>query len=109
MFQSDGENRFESDLYQNVPNMSMMFMMYTPTFGNGNFMIQPPGPGEVQPGFPSVPYMPLEALFYQQMSSNPFTATNLASGGQSVGQQNIAGTQTAYDSEGTSRYQLGVS
>lgn len=108
MFQGGGSD-FENELYQNVPNMSLMFTMYSPMFGNGNFMIQPASPGEVQDGFPAIPYMPLEALIYQQMASSPFTQPAYNIGGDSAGQQNITGTQTAKDSFGTTRYQIGVS
>lgn len=102
-------SQFTSEIYQNVPNMSLMFTMYSPMFGNGNFMIQPASPGEVQSGFPSVPYLPLEAMIYQQQSSNPIVAPNNVLSGQHIGQQNIAGQYTAQDATGTTRLSLGYS
>lgn len=107
MYPTDGESSFQSSLYSNIPNVSLMFTMYSTTFGNGGFMVQPASPGEVQTGFPSVPYLSLEAMLYQQQSSNPIVApTNIQSGG-SAGVQNISGTQTATDNTGTIRVSIG--
>lgn len=97
----------ESELYHNIPNMSLMYTMYTTTFGNGNFMIQPPSKGEIGAGFPSVPYLPQEAIFYQQQASNPAMSPVNIMGGSNTGQQVIAGQYTMQDSTQTSRYQQG--
>lgn len=101
------DNEFQSQTYQNSPNMSLMFTMYSTTFGNGSFAIQPPGPGEVGVGFPTVPYMPLEAIIYQQQASNPLSAPVNTIGGSNTGQQVISSTQTANDDTGTSRLLTG--
>lgn len=106
MFQ--GGSSFQNEIYQNIPSMALMFTMYTPMFGNGNFIIQPASPGEVQDGFPTIPYLPLEALIYQQQSSNPFVSPTTTMGGSNTGQQVISSTQTANDSTGTSRYLIGI-
>ena len=99
---------FQSDVYQNSPNLSLMFTMYSSTFGNGDFVIQAPSPGEVGQGFPNVPYLSLEALIYQQQSSNPQSAPLSTIAGSSGGQQVIASSQTANDSTGTSRFLMGT-
>lgn len=99
----DGGSNFQNDLYQNIPSMAMMFAMYTPTFGNGAFVIQPASPGTVQDGFPAIPYLPLEAMIYQQQSSNPMTMPTSIVGGSNTGQQVIASAQTTNDSTGTPR------
>lgn len=105
MFGSSSD--FESQVYENTPNMSLMFTMYTPTFGNGGFVLQPANPAKTGNFFPTIPYLPLEALIYQQQSSNPNQApTNILSG-QSSGEQLVMSQQTAQDSVGTTRYQLG--
>lgn len=98
---------YQSQTFQNVPNESLMFTMYSTTFGNGGFAIQPPGPGEVGDGFPSVPYLSLEALMYQQMASNPQTAPYTTMSGSNTGQQVIGGQITQQDNTGTSRFQQG--
>lgn len=98
-----GGSNFQNELYQNIPSMALMFTMYTPTFGNGGFVIQPASPGEVQDGFPSIPYLPLEAMIYQQQASNPITSPVNVMGGANTGQQVISSTQTANDSTGTAR------
>jgi hypothetical protein len=95
------------ETYENMPNMSMMFTMYSTTFGNGAFIIQPPSPGEVGQGFPSVPYLPLEAIFYQQQASNPLSSPVNTLSGSNVGEQVIQGQYTSTDGAGTSRYMQG--
>lgn len=103
----EGGSDFQSEVYANAPNISMMNTMYTPTFGTGNFVIQQPSPGEVSDGFPSVPYMSLEALLYQSQSSNPLSSPVNTLSGSNTGQQVIAGQYTMQDSTQTSRYQMG--
>lgn len=98
---------FQSDTYANIPNMSLAFTMYTTTFGNGDFVIQPASPGEVQVGFPTVPYLSLEAVLYSQMSSNPAVSTYNVTGGASAGQQQNASISTNRDSTGTTRNSQG--
>ena len=102
-----GGSNFQSDLYANIPSMALMFTMYTPTFGNGNFVIQPINPGALQDGFPTIPYLPLEALIYQQQASNPQSAPMNTLAGSNTGQQVISSTQTANDSTGTPRLLTG--
>lgn len=94
-------------LYDNLPNASLAFTMYTTTFGNGNFMIQPAMPNEISTGFPSIPYLSLEALLYQQQASNPYSAPVNTYAGSNTGQQVISSTQTANDSTGTPRFSIG--
>src|ERR1700761_4265292 len=94
---------YQSDTYANLPNESMVFTMYTTTFGNGAFMIQPASPDEVQKGFPTVPYLSLEALLYAGQSSNPAVAAVNVTGGNTVGEQQTAGTTSLKDSTGTTR------
>lgn len=100
-------SNFENEIYSNTPNMSLMFTMYSTTFGNMNFMVQPSMPGKVGDGFPTVPYLPLEALIYQQQSSNPVVAPNNVLTGQNIGQQRIGGLSTMDDQFGTNRYMQG--
>jgi len=97
-----GGGDFENDLFQNIPSAALNFAMMSPIFGNGGFVVQPASPGVVQSGFPSVPYMPLEAIIYQQQSNTQVTPTSIV-GGSNTGQQVINSTQTANDATGTSR------
>ena len=102
------ESQFGQDLYDNIPNMALSFTMYTTTFGNGSFVIQPPQPGDLSDQFPTVPYLSLEALLYTQQASNPSVSpTNIATG-VATGQQVIAGSQTANDETGTPRALTGT-
>lgn len=107
MFPQGGD--YSSDTYQNAPNLSMMFTMYTTTFGNGSFNIQaPPSIDDVQSGFPQVPDLPIEAIFYQQQSSNPnYSATNSV-GGNTGGNTNIASQQAMTDQTGVQRVSIGL-
>ena len=93
----------QSDIAQNAPNMSLAFSTFTPIFGNVNFQIQPASPGLVQAGFPTVPYLSLEALVYQQQSMSTQVASTSISGGGNNGQQVVASNQTTQDSTGTPR------
>jgi len=106
MFES-GSSQFTSEVYQNAPNVSMMFTMFTPTFGNGDFVIQPTNPGELGQGFPTIPYLPLEALIYQQQSSNPNVSPVNTMAGSNTGQQVIQSTQSTNDTTGTPRSLMG--
>lgn len=99
---------FQSDLYQNAPNESLAFTMYSTTFGNGSFqVIVPPSYGDVSNTYPTVPYQSMEAVFFSQMSSNPMNAPNNTVSGSNTGQQVIGGQITQQDSTGTSRFQQG--
>lgn len=100
---------FQSDLFQNAPNESLMFTMYSTTFGNGSFQVMPPGPGEVGNSYPTVPYTSMEGIFYQQMASNPQSAPYTTTSGSNTGQQVIGGQITQQDQNSTSRYSQGFS
>jgi hypothetical protein len=102
-----GGSAFQNELYSNIPSMAMMMTMYTTTFGNGAFVIQPASQGEVQDGFPTIPYLPLEAMIYQQQSSNPVVAPTNINTGSTAGTQNLQGTQTVTDQTGNIRVALG--
>ncbi len=103
---SEGQG-FQSDMYQNIPTMALAFTMYTTTFGNGNFIIQPPMPNDVGDGFPTIPYLSLEALLYEQQSTNPTNAPVNTLSGSNTGQQVVASTQTVNDATGTPRQLTG--
>lgn len=106
-------SNFENELAQNIPNQSLMFTMYTTTFGNMNFTVTPPQsmipgrPDQVQAGFPTVPYLSLEALLYQGQSSNPMVAPPNILSGNTAGAQNINGQQTMKDGNGNLIYSAG--
>jgi hypothetical protein len=106
MYPSD--NQFQSDMYSNIPNMALMFTMYTTMFGNGSFVITPPQPGQVTDDFPSVPYLSLEAVLYSQQSSNPQITPTSIVGGSNTGQQVVSGNQTMNDITGTPRVLTGT-
>lgn len=97
------DNGFQSETNENSPNMSLAFSIFTPIFGNGNFLIQPASPGQVQAGFPTIPYLSLEALVYQQQSMSQQTSPSSITGGGNNGQQVISSNQATQDSTGTPR------
>lgn len=82
--------------------------MYTATFGNVNFQIQPSMTGEVSNTFGIVPYVSVESIIYAQGASAQMSPTNVLSG-QSSGQQNIQGQYTVQDSNGLTRMVMGYS
>lgn len=104
---SSGSSDFQNDIYANVGSMALSFTMYSTTFGYGGFTVQPATPGQVQGGFPTIPYLSLEALLYVQQSSNPTTAPAHISGGSTSNQQVIQGQQTIQDNNGNTIYAAG--
>lgn len=85
-----------------------MYEMYTATFGNVNFQIQPSMTGEVSNTFGTVPYVSLESVIYAQQMQAQISPTNIVSG-QNTGQQNIQGSTTIQDSNGLTRMVMGYS
>lgn len=104
---NESDSNFQSDMYSNIPNMALSFTMWTSTFGNGTFVIQPPMPNAVGDDFPSIPYLSLEALLYEQQASNPMVTPTSIYGGSNTGEQVISATQTVNDSTGTPRQLTG--
>lgn len=82
--------------------------MYTATFGNVNFQIQPSLTGEVSNTFGIVPYVSVESIIYAQGASAQVDPGRLLSG-QNSGQQNIQGQYTIQDSNGLTRMVMGYS
>jgi hypothetical protein len=104
MFEDMGASEISTEA-SNAPNLSFTA---SPILGNMTFSIQaPPTKGDVQAGFPSFPYLSLEALLFFQMMSNPMSAPYTTYGGSNTGQQVISGQFTMQDPTGTSRYQQG--
>lgn len=96
-----------SDLATNMPNASLMYSTYTPTFGNLLFQIQPSMTGEVSNTFGVIPYLSLESLIYmQQVQAQTSPTTVLA--GQNTGQQNITGSYTVTDNANNVRVAIGA-
>ena len=107
MIPTDGTSQFQQDMYQNILNMGPAYAMYSTTFGNPNFVIQPATPGEVQGGFPSVAYVGIEAVLWTQMTSNPMTAPQNVMTGATSGTQNLSGTLTLTNSNGVVQGAIG--
>lgn len=98
---------FQSQVSQNAPNSSMMMLMQSAVFGNMAFQIQPASPGVKQTGFPSVPYLSLEALLYNGQMSNPVVAPANIQTGSTAGTQNVSGNITTTDNTGNIRVAIG--
>lgn len=88
-----------SDIAMNMPNASLMYSTFTPTFGNLMFQIQPSQSGEVDDTFGTIPYLSLEGLIYMQQVQAQTSITNTTSG-QMTNQQNITGALTVSDASG---------
>jgi len=96
----------DQELAQNMPNQSLMYSTFTPTFGNLNFQIQPSQTGEVSNTYGTIPYLSLEALVYQQQIQQQTAPTTILPG-QNTGQQNVQGAYTVTDGTGNVRVQIG--
>jgi len=104
---NSGESSFQTEMNQNIPNASMMMMQYSATFGNMAFTVMPASPGEIQTGYPSVPYLSLEALLYNGQMSNPAVAPTNIQTGSTAGTQNVSGNITTTDQTGNIRVAIG--
>lgn len=82
--------------------------MYTATFGNMNFQIQPSATGEVSNTFGIVPYVSVESIIYAQSNGAQTSPINVLSG-QMQGQQNIQGSFSIQDANGLNRMVMGYS
>jgi hypothetical protein len=85
-----------------------LYQMYTATFGNMNFQIQPSVTGAVSNMFSTVAYVSLESIIYAQQISAQTSPTNVMAG-QNSGQQNIQGSYTIQDANGLTRMVMGFS
>lgn len=103
MYPLSGSNELENNLYMNLPNAALMQTMYSTTFGNASFMVMPAQKTQKSHGFPSIPYISLEALLYQGQSSNPQVSPSNIQTGNTTGIQNLQGAQTQQDATGTAR------
>lgn len=90
-----------------MPNASLMYSTFTPTFGNLMFQIQPSMTGEVSNTFGTIPYLSLESLIYMQQVQAQTAPTTILSG-QNQGQQNITGAYTVTDNANNVRVAIGA-
>lgn len=88
-------------------NANMQQLMYSAMFGNMAFQVMPASPGVKQRGYPTIPYVSLEALLYNQAMSNPLVSPNNIHTGSTAGTQNVAGTITTTDNTGNIRVAIG--
>ena len=95
-----------SDLATNMPNASLMYSTFTPTFGNILFQIQPSMTGEVSNTFGTIPYLSLESLIYMQQIQAQTAPTSVLPG-QNTGQQNVQGQYTVTDGANNVRISIG--
>lgn len=105
MFEDNSSNQISSEA-QNAPNLAFAA---NPILGNVEFNIQAPQAmgTQVQPGFPSMPYISLESLIFFQMMSNPNQATYTTLSGGTSGQQVIQGQYVVKNSDGNSQMVMG--
>src|ERR1035437_3686409 len=88
---------------QNTPNAALAYTAFSTVFGNYNFMVTPATRGKVDLGFPTTPYLSLEALLFSQASANPAVSPTSIISGVSSGQQSVGGQTTTRDTTGTTR------
>lgn len=107
MLPNNGDSNFQTDMYQNILNMGPAYAMYSSTFGNPNFVVQPATPGAVQGGFPTIPYIGIEAALWAGTASNPLVAPANVQTGSTSGTQNLSGTLTLTNSNGVVQGAIG--
>jgi hypothetical protein len=91
-----------SELAQNMPNNSLMYQTYTPTFGNIMFQIAPSQTGQVNLSNGTVPYVSLESMVYMQQMQAQTNQVN-TQGRAVTGQNNVTGAITTKDGTGNIR------
>ena len=91
----------------NAPSAALAYTAFSSVFGNYNFVVTPPNPGKIEYGFPTTPYLSLEALLYVQAASNPIVSPTNVSSGTTTGQQVISGQQTIQDNNNNTIYAAG--
>lgn len=82
---------------------------FSTIFGNFGFQVMPATPGKIDTGFPSIPYVSLEALLANAATTNPAINPSNVLSGSSVGEQATTGQNTSRDSTGTTRVSDGFS
>lgn len=95
-----------SDISSNMPNASLMYSTFTPTFGNILFQIQQSSSGEISNTYGTIPYLSLESLIYMQQIQAQ-TAPTTVLPGQNTGQQNVQGQFTVTDNSNNVRVAIG--
>lgn len=98
------QNQQASNVAENLTGAP--YMMYTATFGNMNFALQPSMTGPVSGSFGTLPYVSLESIIYAQQIQAQTSPTSIMAG-QNQGQQNIQGSYTIQDSNGLTRMVMG--
>lgn len=93
----------------NTPSAALAYTAFSTVFGNYNFMVTPATPGKIDTGFPSIPYLSLEALLFSQAASNPAVTPTSVISGTNIGQQSVSGNQTVTDKAGSVRILTGYS
>lgn len=83
--------------------------LYTATFGNVNFMIEPSQTGEVSNTFGTIPYLPIDSVIYSGATGYAQVDPGTIVSGQMSGQQNIQGQYTIQDGNGLTRMVMGYS
>lgn len=101
-----GPTSTPSQLSMNMPNNSLMFQSFTPTFGNIMFQIAPSQTGEINYNYGQTSYLSLEAMLYQQQMSAQVQPTSIAPG-QHTGQHNISGQYTVTGPAGNQQVAIG--
>jgi hypothetical protein len=92
-----------NDASVNAPSAALAYTAFSSVFGNYNLTVMPATPGKVDLGFPSIPYLSLEALLYSQAAANPAVSPTNVMSGTNIGEQATTGAQTQHDSTGTAR------
>jgi len=91
-----------SQIAMNMPNASLMYSTYTPTFGNLMFQIAPSQTGEVNLSNGTIPSVSLESLIYMQQVQSQTNQVN-STGAAVTGQNNVQGAITSTDGTGNLR------
>ena len=97
-----------SEISENMPNASMMNMMWSSIFGNIGFQQMPSQTGEVSFAYGQIPYFSVESAIYVNQINSAVNPTNIMPGSQ-AGQLNTNGQITVTGVAGNQQVAIGNS
>lgn len=95
------------DISLNMPNASLMNMMFSAIFGNIGFQQAPSQTGEINYNYGQTSYFSIEGAIYVGQINSSINPTSILPGSTS-GQQNVNGQITVTNSAGLQQVAIGA-
>lgn len=95
-----------SEISENMPNASMMNMMWSAIFGNIGFQQAPSQTGEINYSYGQTSYFSIEGAIYVGQINSAVNPTSILPG-STAGQQNVNGQITVTGAAGNQQVAIG--